>query len=447
MKFFYKKLTQTQMIVFGYMLIILAGSILLMLPVSSRDAVWTSFADSLFTSTSAACVTGLVVVDTWQHWSLFGQVIILILIQIGGMGFMTLGVYMAILLRRKIGLRTRGILQESINSLQIGGIVKLAKKIIKGTAFFEIAGALILMIRFVPEFGVWRGIWYGIFHSVSAFCNAGFDLMGCTGAYNSLTRYSGDWLVNLTVMTLIVVGGIGFFVWDDLSVHKFEWKRFRLHTKIVISTTVALILTGAVLFFIMERHNVLSGIPLGEQIWCSFFNSITARTAGFNTTDTGALTEGSRFVTMVLMFIGGSPGSTAGGIKTSTLEVLLVFVRANLRQESGCNVFNRRLDDGAIRKASVVLCTNLFLSIIAVTYIMARQPVFAFSEALFEVLSAIGTVGMSTGITRGVCQSSRLVLIFLMFCGRIGSLTFALSLRGHKHDAPVKLPVEQITIG
>ena len=447
MKFFYKKLTQTQMIVFGYMLIILAGSILLMLPVSSRDAVWTSFADSLFTSTSAACVTGLVVVDTWQHWSLFGQVIILILIQIGGMGFMTLGVYMAILLRRKIGLRTRGILQESINSLQIGGIVKLAKKIIKGTAFFEIAGALILMIRFVPEFGVWRGIWYGIFHSVSAFCNAGFDLMGCTGAYKSLTRYSGDWLVNLTVMTLIVVGGIGFFVWDDLSVHKFEWKRFRLHTKIVISTTVALILTGAVLFFIMERHNVLSGIPLGEQIWCSFFNSITARTAGFNTTDTGALTEGSRFVTMVLMFIGGSPGSTAGGIKTSTLVVLLVFVRANLRQESGCNVFNRRLDDGAIRKASVVLCTNLFLSIIAVTYIMARQPVFAFSEALFEVLSAIGTVGMSTGITRGVCQSSRLVLIFLMFCGRIGSLTFALSLRGHKHDAPVKLPVEQITIG
>ena len=248
-------------------------------------------------------------------------------------------------------------------------------------------------------------------------------------------------------MTLNVVGGIVYFVWDDLSVHKFEWKRFRLHTKIVISTTVALILTGAVLFFIMERHNVLSGIPLGEQIWCSFFNSITARTAGFNTTDTGALTEGSRFVTMVLMFIGGSPGSTAGGIKTSTLVVLLVFVRANLRQESGCNVFNRRLDDGAIRKASVVLCTNLFLSIIAVTYIMARQPVFAFSEALFEVLSAIGTVGMSTGMTRGVCQSSRLVLIFLMFCGRIGSLTFALSLRGHKHDAPVKLPVEQITIG
>ena len=447
MKLFYKKLTQTQMIVFGYILIILTGSILLMLPVSSRDAVWTSFADTLFTSTSAACVTGLVVVDTWQHWSLLGQVIILVLIQIGGMGFMTLGVYVAILFRRKIGLRTRGILQESINSLQIGGIVKLAKKIMMGTIFFEVIGAFLLMIRFITDFGIWRGIWYGIFHSVSAFCNAGFDLMGCSEAYSSLTRYSGDWLVNIVIMTLIVVGGIGFFVWDDLSVHKFEWERYRLHTKIVISTTVTLIVIGAVLFFVMEQHNVLEGIPLGEQIWCSLFNSVTARTAGFNTTDTMALTDGSKFVTMVLMFIGGSPGSTAGGIKTSTLVVLLVFVRANLRQESGCNVFNRRLDDSAIRKASVVLCTNLFLAVIAAIYLMARQPVFNLSGALFEVLSAIGTVGMSTGITRGVCQSSRIVLIFLMFCGRIGSLTFALSIRGHKHDAPVKLPVEHITIG
>ena len=325
--------------------------------------------------------------------------------------------------------------------------MKLAKKIMMGTIFFEVIGAFLLMIRFIPDFGIWRGIWYGIFHSVYAFCNAGFDLMGCSEAYSSLTRYSGDWLVNIVIMTLIVVGGIGFFVWDDLSVHKFEWERYRLHTKIVISTTVTLIVIGAVLFFVMEQHNVLEGIPLGEQIWCSLFNSVTARTAGFNTTDTMALTDGSKFVTMVLMFIGGSPGSTAGGIKTSNLVVLMVFVRANLRQESGCNVFNRRLDDSAIRKASVVLCTNLFLAVIAAIYLMARQPVFNLSGALFEVLSAIGTVGMSTGITRGVCQSSRIVLIFLMFCGRIGSLTFALSIRGHKHDAPVKLPVEHITIG
>lgn len=446
MRLLYKRMTQTQMIVFGYTLIILAGSILLMLPLSSRENVVTPFLDTLFTATSAACVTGLVVVDTWTHWSLFGQMIILILIQIGGMGFMTLGVYMAILLRRKIGLRTRGILQESINSLQIGGIVKLAQKIMKGTIFFEMMGALLLMTRFVPRFGIRRGIWYGIFHSVSAFCNAGFDLMGCSGAYRSLTEYSGDWLVNLVVMSLIVIGGIGFFVWDDLTTRKFKWKQYRLHTKIVISTTALLIVTGAVLFYIMERKNVLEGMPLHEQILSSFFNSVTARTAGFNTTDTASLTEGSKLVTMILMFIGGSPGSTAGGIKTTTLVVLLVFVHANLTRETGCNIYQRRLEDGAIRKASVVMCTNLFLALIATVILTTLQP-FSLTDALFEVFSAIGTVGMSTGITRDIGAVSRLVLIFLMFCGRIGSLTFALSLRGNKHDAPVKQPVEQITIG
>ena len=442
----YKKLTQTQLIVFGYTLIILAGSILLMLPLSSRENVITPFADTLFTATSAACVTGLVVVDTWTHWSIFGQIIILILIQIGGMGFMTLGVYMAILFRRKIGLKTRGILQESINSVQIGGIVKLAKKIMKGTIFFEVTGALLLMTKFIPRFGVWRGIWYGIFHSISAFCNAGFDLMGCGEAYQSLTEYSGDWLVNLVVMSLIVIGGIGFFVWDDLTTRKFKWKQYRLHTKIVISMTALLIVTGAVLFYIMERKNVLEGMPLHEQILSSFFNSVTARTAGFNTTDTASLTEGSKLVTMILMFIGGSPGSTAGGIKTTTLVVLLVFVHANLTQETGCNIYQRRLEDGAIRKASVVMCTNLFLALIATVILTALQP-FSLTDALFEVFSAIGTVGMSTGITRDIGAVSRLVLIFLMFCGRIGSLTFALSLRGNRHDAPVKQPVERITIG
>ena len=311
----YKKMTQTQMIVVGYLLLILLGSILLMLPVSSRDGNMTSFADALFTSTSASCVTGLVVQDTYLHWSFFGQLIILILIQIGGMGFMTIGVCVAILLRRKIGLKVRGILQESINSIQIGGIVKLTKKIIKGTLFFESIGAVLLMIRFIPEFGIGRGIWYGIFHSISAFCNAGFDLMGENGAYQSLIRYSDDWLVNTVIMLLIIIGGIGFLVWDDLSVKKFQWKKYHLHTKIVLSTTGFLIIGGAVLFLILEKNNVLAGMPVKEQILCSLFHSVTARTAGFNTTDTGALTEGSKLVTMILMFIGGSPGSTAGGIK------------------------------------------------------------------------------------------------------------------------------------
>lgn len=446
MKLLDKRLTQTQIIVVGYALIIFAGSILLMLPLSSRANVVTSFPDSLFTAVSAACVTGLVVADTWTHWSLFGQIVILVLIQIGGMGFMTLGVYMAILIRRRIGLRIRGILQESINSLQIGGIVKLAKKIMAGTIFFEGTGALLLMYRFIPQFGTARGIWYGIFHAISAFCNAGFDLMGSTGEYQSLTAYSGDWLVNLVIMSLIIIGGAGFLVWDDIETEKLNWKQYHLHTKIVLSTTAGLILGGAVLFFLMERKNVLAGMPLHEQIWSSLFNSVTARTAGFNTTDTGALTEGSKFVTMILMFIGGSPGSTAGGIKTTTFVVLVVFIRANLRQESECNIFRRRLDDGAIKKASVVLCTNLFLMTGAAVFLAAVQPL-PLTDVLFEVISAIGTVGMSTGITRSVCGASRVVLIFLMFCGRVGSLTFALSLRGHKHDAPVRHPVEQITIG
>lgn len=446
MRRIHSKLTQTQMIVVGFMLIILTGSLLLMLPWASRSHEVTPFLDTLFTATSASCVTGLVVVDTWSHWSMFGQVIILILIQVGGMGFMTLGVFMAILLRRRIGLKTRGVLQESINSLQIGGIVKLAKKIIQGTVFFESVGALILMYRFIPKVGMARGIWYGIFHSVSAFCNAGFDLMGYMEPYESLCGYAGDWLVNLTIMSLIIIGGIGFFVWDDIATKKLKVHRYTLHTKLVLMTTLALIIGGALFFFFTEQSNVLRNMPFAERIWASFFQSVTARTAGFNTVDTGALTEGSKFVTILLMFVGGSPGSTAGGIKTTTLIVLLVCVRSNMRQEKGYNILDRRLDEAVVRKACTVMCTNLLLMLTATIVMLVLQP-FALTDVLFETASAIGTVGMTTGITRSICSISKAVLIFLMYCGRIGSLTFALSLRGNKHEPAVKQPVEQVMIG
>lgn len=446
MRRIHSKLTQTQMIVVGFMLIILTGSLLLMLPWASRSHEVTPFLDTLFTATSASCVTGLVVVDTWSHWSMFGQVIILILIQVGGMGFMTLGVFMAILLRRRIGLKTRGVLQESINSLQIGGIVKLAKKIIQGTVFFESVGALILMYRFIPKVGMARGIWYGIFHSVSAFCNAGFDLMGYMEPYESLCGYAGDWLVDLTIMSLIIIGGIGFFVWDDIATKKLKVRRYTLHTKLVLMTTLALIIGGALFFFFTEQSNVLRNMPFAERIWASFFQSVTARTAGFNTVDTGALTEGSKFVTILLMFVGGSPGSTAGGIKTTTLIVLLVCVRSNMRQEKGYNILDRRLDEEVVRKACTVMCTNLLLMLTATIVMLVLQP-FALTDVLFETASAIGTVGMTTGITRSICSISKAVLIFLMYCGRIGSLTFALSLRGNKHEPAVKQPVEQVMIG
>lgn len=446
MKLFTKHLTQTQMIVLGYFIIIFLGAGLLMLPISTKAGVSTPFVDALFTSTSASCVTGLVIADTFRYWSTFGQCVILCIIQIGGLGFMTIGVCFAILLRRKIGLWTRGTLQESVNIMQVGGIVRLAKKIIVGTAIFEGMGALILALRFSRDMSLGKAVYFGIFHSISAFCNAGFDLMGESGAYSSFTQYYNDPTVNLVIMSLIVIGGIGFFVWNDISVNKLKFRKYRLHTKIVLISTAVLIFGGAALLFLFEKNNTIAGMPFGDQVLCSLFGSVTARTAGFNTVDTAALTDSSKILTSILMFIGGSPGSTAGGIKTTTFVVLLVYVHANLRKEMHCNVMGRRLDEDSIRKASAVLCINLFSVIMAVLIIVTVQPA-AVTDVAFEVVSAIGTVGMSTGITRDMETVSKLVLIFLMYCGRIGSMTFALSLRGHKTEAPVKVPAEKIMIG
>ena len=446
MKVMIRKLTQTQMIVIGYALIIMTGSLLLMLPAASRDGLATPFPDALFTATSASCVTGLVIADTFSKWTMFGQCIILALIQIGGLGFMTIGVFFAIILRRKIGLWMRGTLQESVNILQIGGIVRLAKKIMLGTLLFEGAGAMLLAFRFQEQMGWGRAVYYGIFHSISAFCNAGFDLMGKDAPYTSFTGYYDDPLVNIVIMALIIIGGIGFFVWNDVSTHRYHISRYCLHTKIVLATTAILIIGGAALLYLFESQNTLDGMNTKGKVLSSLFGSVTARTAGFNTVDTAALTDNSKMLTIFLMFIGGSPGSTAGGIKTTTFVVLLVYVSASLKNKTYCNIFGRRLDDGAIRKASTVLCTNLFLVFMAVMILAAVQPQ-PVMDIVFEVASAIGTVGMSTGITRDLTEVSKLVLVFLMYCGRVGSLTFALSLRGHKAEVPVKVPVEPITIG
>ena len=307
----------------------------------------------LFTATSASCVTGLVVADTWTQWSLFGQIVILILIQLGGLGFISVGICLSIILRRKIGLKARGLMQESVNTLQIGGVVKLAKKIMVGTAVFEGAGAVLLACRFIPEFGLAKGIWYGIFHSVSAFCNAGFDLLGHTGEYNSLCGYTGDWLVIGTISFLIITGGIGFIVWDDLSRKKFHFRHYMLHTKIVLVTTGLLLGISTLLFYVMERNNILVGMDGSETFLACFFSAVTPRTAGFNSVDTAALTDGSKFLSAILMFIGGSPGSTAGGIKTSTLAVLLLYVVSNIRQTYGVEIFGRRLEDESIPAVSL----------------------------------------------------------------------------------------------
>ncbi len=439
-------LTQTQFIAYGFLGMILMGSLLLMLPISSRTREASSFLNCLFTATSASCVTGLVAYDTWSHWSLFGQLVVLTMIQIGGLGFVTIGVFLSIVLRRKIGLKERGLMQESVNTLEIGGVVRLAQKIIIGTAIFEGTGAVLLAIRFIPQFGLARGIYYGIFHSVSAFCNAGFDLMGCQGPYSSLVNYYNDWLVNLTVMSLIVIGGIGFIVWEDLNRHGLHFRRYMLHTKIVLLTTFALLFGSAWLFYRFEENNLLTGMDTSGKILTSLFSAVTARTAGFNTVDTGALTDASKMLTVILMFIGGSPGSRAGGVKTTTIIVMYLHLWSSIQRTYGVNAFGRRLEDDVLKRASAIFMINLTLALGAALFIMATQQ-FPVMDVLFESFSAIGTAGMTTGITRDLNSWSRLVIVFLMYCGRVGSLSFALSFTQRKKVARIQQPVGQITIG
>jgi len=417
-------MTRTQVIAFGYFLVIALGTILLMLPIATNPGKQTNFLTSLFTATSATCVTGLVVVDTSTHWTLFGQTVILGMIQIGGLGFVTIGVLFAMFLNRKISLRMRGLLQESMNTSQVGGIV-----------------------RFIPEFGVQKGIGFSIFHAISAFCNAGFDLMGSTtGEYSSLVSYSNDLLVNVVIMSLIVIGGIGFLVWDDLTKNKFHFRRYMLHTKIVLTATIVLIFGGAFLFYIFERHNLMANMGIKETILTSLFSSVTARTAGFNTIDTAGLTTSSKMLTSLLMFIGGSPGSTAGGIKTATIMVLFIYVGSNLRNSKECHIFGRRLEEDAVRRASNVAIISLTMAVTASITICYLQPL-SMEDVVFEVFSAIGTVGMSTGITRELNTVSRIIIILLMYCGRIGSMAFALSLLERKRAARVRYSVEKVMIG
>lgn len=441
-----RQLSQTQFIAYGFIVMIVIGTLLLMLPWSSKSGESQGFLDCLFTAVSASCVTGLIVADTWSNWTIFGQLVILTMIQIGGLGFVTIGVFISIVLRRKIGLKQRGLMQESVNTLHLSGVVKLARKIIFGTVIIEGTGAILLALRFIPQFGLAQGIYYGVFHSISAFCNAGFDLMGCASPYNSLVDYSGDWLVNLVIMSLIVIGGLGFIVWDDISRHKLDFKSYMLHSKIVLLTTTALMFAGALLIGISERNNLMAQMGAGEKIWTSLFASVTARTAGFNTIDIAAMRPASKLVTIFLMFIGGNPGSTAGGVKTTTIVVMILYVFSTIRRTNGVNVFGRRLEEDSIKRASCICTINLCLALTVSTIILMIQDLNAM-DVLLETFSAIGTVGMSAGITRDLNVLSRLLVILLMYCGRIGSLSFALTFTQNMKTAKVRLPEGKITIG
>ena len=440
------RLTHTQWIAVGFLIIILCGTFLLMLPVSDRRMQGTDFLSALFTATSATCVTGLVVVDTYQHFSLFGQIVILLMIQVGGLGFVTIGVRVLLMMGKKIGLADRGLLKDSVNALALGGIVRLTKLIIKGTLLIEGIGALLLSIRFIPEFGFWEGIYYSIFHAVSAFCNAGFDLMGRFEAYSSLVRYTNDWLVNLTVISLILIGGLGFLVWNDLIKNRLAFRKYSLHTKMVLTALVVLVVVPSLLFWGLERSGVLGTLSPSGQFWGALFAEVTPRTAGFNTTDVAGMGDAGKILTLVLMLIGGNPGSTAGGVKTTTVMVLLCYIVSMIQHRDGVNVYGRRLEDGMIEKAAVVFTLTLTLAVTASFCICAvdRLPM---SDVLLETFSAVNTVGMSTGITRQTGVFSRMVLILLMYCGRIGSLSFALAFTDKRRKSSVRQPMERINIG
>lgn len=440
------RLTRTQWIAVGFFIIILCGTSLLMLPVSSRETSWTDPLSALFTATSATCVTGLAVVDTYQHWSLFGQLVILLMIQIGGLGFVTIGVTILLLMGRRIGLADRGLLKDSVNTLELGGIVRLAKLIMKGTLWIEGIGAVLFSLRFVPEFGLLEGIYYGIFHSVSAFCNAGFDLMGRFEAYSSLVRYENDWLINLTAVGLILSGGLGFVVWRDLEKNRFHIRKYTLHTKMVLTALVVLVAVPTGLFWLLERNNVLAGLDGSGQFLGALFAAVTPRTAGFNTTDVGAMTDAGKLLTLILMLIGGNPGSTAGGVKTTTVMVLLCYIISMIQRRDGVNIYGRRLEDGMIEKAAVVFTLTLSMAVTAAFLICALDGL-PLTDVLLETFSAVDTVGMTTGITRQTSTGSRIILILLMYCGRIGSLSFALAFTDKKQKSGLRQPMERINIG
>lgn len=442
MAFMPKKITSSQIIVLGFLGAILLGALLLMLPFATADGKGAAFADALFTATSATCVTGLIVQDTATYWSGFGQAVILVMIQIGGMGVVTMAVAISVASGKKIGLMQRSTMQEAISAPQLGGIVKLTGFILKTTAIIEGTGALIMAPVFIKEFGFPKGIWYAVFHSISAFCNAGFDLMGAKEKYSSLTYFIGNPLINIVIMTLIIVGGIGFLVWQDVKTNKFHLHKYRMQSKLVLITSAILIVLPAVCFFFSDFKEM----PMLTRIFGSIFQSVTTRTAGFNTADLTKLGSGNTALMIVLMLIGGSPGSTAGGMKTTTLAVLLLTAVSVFRRKEHTNFAGRSIADSVLRNAIaiVTMYVTLFLAGGVIITVIEKLPMMT---CMFETASAIGTVGLTLGITPSLGPVSRIILIFLMYIGRVGGLTLIFSALTTSQSNMARLPQEKLTVG
>ena len=439
--------TSAQIIIIGFLLVILTGTLLLTLPISSKSGAFTPILNALFTATSATCVTGLVVYDTATYWSVFGQGVIMVLIQIGGMGVVTLAVFVVRISGRKIGLMQRSTMQEAISAPSVGGIVRMTGFILKYAIMFELTGALLMLPVFWKDLGPQKGIWYALFHAVSAFCNAGYDLMGETQEFSSLTAYAGNGIINLVVMGLIIIGGIGFLTWDDIRRNKWKFKKYRMQSKVILLMTCILIVIPALTFFLGEfSKDIWRDMTWGEKIWASLFQAVTPRTAGFNTVDLTLFSEAGQTVLIFLMLIGGSPGSTAGGMKTTTIVVLFTTLCAVYKRKEDTECFGRRITDGAIRNAAAVFLMYV-TAFLAGGLMISSIEGLPMLVCLFETASAIGTVGLTLGITTQLSAASHIILITLMFMGRVGGLTLIFAVVSGTQGGVSKLPKEKITVG
>ena len=437
-----RRLSSFQIIILGFAGVILLGALLLMLPISATGRTVTPFNETLFTATSAVCVTGLVVRDTGSYWSIFGQTVILALIQVGGLGVVTVAASFALLSGRKISLMQRSTMQDAISAPNVGGIVRLTRFILRGTFVMELLGVAAMLPVFCRDYG-WHGVWMAVFHSVSAFCNAGFDILGTeTNLYPSLTGYAGSPIINITIMLLIVTGGIGFLTWDDVCVNKWHFRRYRMQSKVILVTTGLLILLPAIFFFLVD----FSALPGEKRLLASFFQSVTPRTAGFNTVNLSAMSGASQGLMILLMLVGGSPGSTAGGMKTTTLAVLLANAAATFRQRESAQFFGRRIDCAAVKTAATILTMYVTLFFCGAIFISVYENL-PLSSCLYETASAVGTVGLTLGITPRLHIPSQAVLILLMYLGRVGGLTLIYAALSSKKVGNAKLPQEKITIG
>lgn len=437
-----RKLSSSQIILLGFAGVILLGACLLALPISSKTHEWTSFIDALFTSTSAVCVTGLVVFDTATYWTIFGQSVILLLIQIGGMGVVTIAVSLAVISGKKIGLFSRETMKNAISAPNVSGIVRLTGFIIKGIFAIELIGALVMMPVFCIDYGA-EGIWLAVFHSISAFCNAGFDIMGTkSGEFTSITHYSAQPVINLTIMLLIVIGGIGFLVWEDIYKHKWRIREYRTQSKVVLMVSAALIVLPAIYFFFFE----FGDLPVGERILASLFQAVTPRTAGFNTIDLTAISDTGLYLMILLMLIGGSPGSTAGGMKTTTIAVLFASAFSVFRKKDNAELMKRRIDDETVKTASAILIMYITLFLLGGMAISAIEGL-PITSCLYETASAVGTVGLTLGITPTLGIASKWILILSMFFGRVGGLTLIYAAFGANKKPVAKLPTDTIAVG